>query len=190
VKSPETAAAAVLHQSGRHSSSRRNSSQPDRGPHPRQGIRALISEILTPPMPFKAGVPDSQRAFKFIRRRRPVRFLHSRVRQLARARRGGRSPAHRRAVAALLALSTSILVFDRVLATPYLIDAIAPGFSGDKRELTIRSVRILFPGAGLLVLSAWCLGILNSHRRFFISYTAPVIWNAAMIATMWGFGGR
>src|SRR5712692_8512126 len=69
------------------------------------------------------------------------------------------------AVAALLALSTSILVLIGVLATPYLIDAIAPGFSGDKRELTIRLVRILFPGAGLLVLSAWCLGILNSHRK-------------------------
>jgi putative peptidoglycan lipid II flippase len=76
------------------------------------------------------------------------------------------------------------------LATPYLIDAIAPGFSGDKRELTIRIVRILFPGAGLFVFSAWCLGILNSHGRFFLSYTAPVIWNAAMIATLWGFGGR
>jgi len=38
------------------------------------------------------------------------------------------------AVAALLALSTSILVLIGVLATPYLIDAIAPGFSGDKRE--------------------------------------------------------
>jgi putative peptidoglycan lipid II flippase len=94
------------------------------------------------------------------------------------------------AVAALLALSTSILVLVGVLATPFLIDAIAPGFSGEKRQLTIRIVRILFPGAGMLVLSAWCLGILNSHRRFFLSYTAPVIWNAAMIATMWGFGGR
>ena len=94
------------------------------------------------------------------------------------------------AVAALLALSTSILVLIGVLATPYLIDAIAPGFSGDKRELTIRIVRILFPGAGLFVFSAWCLGILNSHRRFFLSYTAPVIWNAAMIATLWGFGAR
>jgi putative peptidoglycan lipid II flippase len=92
------------------------------------------------------------------------------------------------AVAALLALSTSILVLIGVLATPYLIDLIAPGFSGEKREVTILLVRILFPGVGLLVFSAWCLGILNSHGRFFLSYTAPVIWNAAMIATMWGFG--
>src|ERR1019366_4608821 len=76
------------------------------------------------------------------------------------------------------------------LFTPFVTDLVAAGFHGEKRELTIRIVRILFPGAGLLVLSAWCLGILNSHRRFFLSYTAPVIWNAAMIATMWGFGGR
>ena len=94
------------------------------------------------------------------------------------------------AIASLLALSTSILVLLGVLATPHLIDAIAPGFSGAKRELTIQLVRILFPGVGLLVFSAWCLGILNSHGRFFLSYTAPVIWNAAMIATMWGFGRR
>ena len=88
------------------------------------------------------------------------------------------------AVAAVLSLVVSVLVLAGVLATPWLIDAIAPGFEGAKRELAIPLVRVLFPGAGLLVLSAWCLGILNSHRRFFLSYTAPVIWNAAMIATL------
>jgi putative peptidoglycan lipid II flippase len=93
------------------------------------------------------------------------------------------------AVGAILSLTASVLVLLGVLATPYLIDAIAPGFSGAKRELTIRLVRILFPGAGLLVLSAWCLGILNSHRKFFLSYSAPVIWNFAMIGTLLGFGG-
>jgi putative peptidoglycan lipid II flippase len=92
------------------------------------------------------------------------------------------------AVAALLALSTSLLVLLGVLAAPWLIEAIAPGFHGDKRELTILLVRILFPGAGLLVGSAWCLGVLNSHRKFFISYTAPVLWNIAMIAGMIAFG--
>jgi putative peptidoglycan lipid II flippase len=94
------------------------------------------------------------------------------------------------AVAALLALTTSFVVLIGVLATPLLIDAIAPGFHGEKRQLTIQLVRILFPGAGLLVFSAWCLGVLNSHRRFFLSYTAPVLWNAAMIATLWIFGSR
>jgi putative peptidoglycan lipid II flippase len=94
------------------------------------------------------------------------------------------------AVAAVLALVVSVLVLVGVLATPYLIDVIVPGFEGPKRELSIRLVRILFPGAGLLVLSAWCLGVLNSHRKFFLSYTAPVVWNLAMIASLVIFGGR
>jgi putative peptidoglycan lipid II flippase len=51
-------------------------------------------------------------------------------------------------------------------------------------------VRILFPGTGMLVLSAWCLGVLNSHHRFLLSYTAPVALNAAMIATLVFFGDR
>ncbi len=94
------------------------------------------------------------------------------------------------AVFALLSLATSAVVLAGVLATPVFIDLIAPGFHGPKRDLTIALVRILFPGAGLLVLSAWCLGILNSHRKFFLSYTAPVIWNVAMIATLVIFGVR
>jgi putative peptidoglycan lipid II flippase len=93
------------------------------------------------------------------------------------------------AVGAILALATSIMVLAGVLVTPYLIWIIAPGFEDAKRELTIQLVRILFPGAGLLVFSAWSLGILNSHRKFFLSYTAPVVWNVAMIATMWWFRG-
>lgn len=94
------------------------------------------------------------------------------------------------AVLGMLALVTSVIVLIGVLATPYLIGAIAPGFTGETRELTIHLVRILFPGAGLLVMSAWCLGVLNSHHRFFISYTAPVIWNVAIIAALIMFGWR
>lgn len=94
------------------------------------------------------------------------------------------------AVAAILALVTALLVLLGVLLAPYLIPVIAPGFSGEKRELTIRLTRILFPGAGIFVLGAWCLGVLNSHRRFLLSYAAPVLWNVAMIAALIGFGGR
>src|SRR3954462_13030274 len=94
------------------------------------------------------------------------------------------------AVASILALVVSVLVLAGVFATPVLIDLIAPGFTGEKRLLTTSLVRILFPGAGLLVMSAWCLGVLNSHHRFLLSYAAPVVWNAAMIVTLFAFGGR
>jgi len=94
------------------------------------------------------------------------------------------------AVAALLALAVSLIVLVGVLATPVLIPLIAPGFAGEKRELTIRLTRILFPGAGIFVISAWCLGVLNSHRRFLLPYLAPVLWNVAMIAALVWAGPR
>jgi putative peptidoglycan lipid II flippase len=90
----------------------------------------------------------------------------------------------------MLAAVTSALVAIGVAITPWLIAAIAPGFHGDKRELTITLVRILFPGTGLLVMSAWCLGVLNSHHRFFASYAAPVAWNAVIIASLLIYGGH
>ena len=94
------------------------------------------------------------------------------------------------AVAASLGLIVAVLVLLGVLLAPYLIPLIAPGFQGARRELTITLTRILFPGAGIFVLSAWCLGVLNSHRRFFLSYAAPVLWNVAMIVALLAFGGR
>jgi len=39
------------------------------------------------------------------------------------------------------------------------------------------------------VLSAWCLGILNSHRKFFLSYISPIAVSLAIIVTLIAFGG-
>ncbi len=93
------------------------------------------------------------------------------------------------AVLSLLAVATALLVIVGVTFTRPLIGILAPGFHGEVRELTIRMVAIMFPGTGLLVLSAWCLGVLNSHRKFFLSYVAPVLWNLAIIAMLVGMGG-
>jgi len=71
-----------------------------------------------------------------------------------------------------------------VLAPGYLDDgtAVAAGeLAVDRYPLAVTAARIIFPMTGLLVLSAWALGILNSHRRFFLPYFAPVLWNSAII---------
>ncbi|HEX7678768.1 MAG TPA: murein biosynthesis integral membrane protein MurJ [Thermoanaerobaculia bacterium] len=93
-------------------------------------------------------------------------------------------------ILSLLGVIVMVIVTLCVFITPWIIDLIAPGFHGDVRLLTIRVVQILFPATGLLVFSAWCLGVLNSHHKFFVSYVAPVVWNAAMIATLVFFGTR
>ena len=83
----------------------------------------------------------------------------------------------------LIALTAAISLIGVLFAGP-LTTVLAPGFSGDKHDLTVQLTRIMFPGIGFLVLSAWCLGVLNSHRQFFLSYVAPVLWNAAQIAAL------
>ena len=94
------------------------------------------------------------------------------------------------AVGAILALVVAVIVLLGILAAPLVVQLIVGGFTGEKLELTIRLTRILFPGAGIFVLGAWCLGILNSHRRFFLPYAAPVLWNLAMIGALVFFGPR
>jgi len=94
------------------------------------------------------------------------------------------------AVLSWLMLILSGVVLAGVAGAPLLVDVLAPGFSGSTRALTITLVRLLFPGAAVLVCSAWCLGILNSHRRFFLAYAAPVAWNLAIIVTVLFAGPR
>jgi putative peptidoglycan lipid II flippase len=77
-----------------------------------------------------------------------------------------------------------------ILLAPLIVSVLAPGFEGHRRELMIAVARILFPMTGVLVLSAWALGILNSHRQFFVPYFAPVLWNAAIIGVLIAFASR
>lgn len=85
-----------------------------------------------------------------------------------------------RTVAAIHALIVTGIVSAGVLLAPQLVGAVAPGFDSETADLTVRLVRILFPAAGLLVMGSWCLGVLNSHRRFFMPYVVPVLSAAAI----------
>ncbi|MGH7583048.1 MAG: murein biosynthesis integral membrane protein MurJ [Gemmatimonadales bacterium] len=86
------------------------------------------------------------------------------------------------ALLAILVCTVTVIVLLGELATPWLMDVfISHDWTGSKRALTEQLVRVLFPGAGLLAISAWCLGVLNSHGRFLLSYASPVVWNLAII---------
>ena len=88
------------------------------------------------------------------------------------------------AVAGLLAALAGGLVVVSILVARPLAVLLAPGFEGRRLDLTVDLLRITTGGLGLLVLSAWCLGVLNSHGRFFLPYVAPVLWNAAQVAVL------
>lgn len=97
----------------------------------------------------------------------------------------------------LLAVAGGVSLAGIVFAEP-LVGLLAPGYIGDASRvaagtltvnrfaLAVEAIRVIFPMAGVLVLSAWALGVLNSHRRFFVPYVAPALWNVAIIASLFG----
>ena len=84
------------------------------------------------------------------------------------------------ALMTVVGLSVALIV---TLARPITF-VLAPGLTGDRFDLAVSLVRITALGTGFAVLSAWCLGVLNSHRRFFVSYAAPVLWNAVQVGAL------
>ena len=86
-----------------------------------------------------------------------------------------------RATLGWLVLLVALISVLGALFAPTLAMVIAPGFDGARFELTTRALRILFPMTGVLVLGAWSLAILSSHRRFLLGYMAPVAWSTAQI---------
>ncbi len=96
------------------------------------------------------------------------------------------------AVLGILLLVASLLTVVGVVLAPWLAYLLAPGYRNqpEQIELVIRLTRVLFPMAGLMVISGWCLGVQNSHRRFFWSYASAALWSLAQIALLVGFGSK
>jgi putative peptidoglycan lipid II flippase len=107
--------------------------------------------------------------------------VYSRLLSQGREREAGRVAG---AVAGLLSVAAGVVALVGILLARPLTAVIAPGLEGRTLELTISLVRILFPGVGFLVLSAWCLGVLNSHRRFLLPYLAPALLNLTQIGVL------
>lgn len=80
----------------------------------------------------------------------------------------------------LLVLS-ALVVAAVTAAAPWLVPLFAPGFDAEVTARTAQLVRILFPMSGVMIVGAWCLGVLTSHRRFFLPFVAPVVWNVSQI---------
>ena len=81
----------------------------------------------------------------------------------------------------LVVLSAVVLV--GILATPLVVDLIAPGFSAipGKSELTALLARVMFPFLLLVSMAAVTMGMLNSLRHFGVPAFAPVLFNLGMI---------
>ncbi|HXI34416.1 MAG TPA: murein biosynthesis integral membrane protein MurJ [Gemmatimonadales bacterium] len=86
------------------------------------------------------------------------------------------------AMLGLLLIAAAALALIGIAFAPALTTIFGAGLSGESRALAVSLTRLFFPMSGFMIISAWCLGILNTHRRFFLPYAAPAIWNVAGIA--------
>lgn len=84
-------------------------------------------------------------------------------------------------VLGLVLVTATLLSGLGVLLAPWITAAVLGTADDATRILTTSLVRILFPMAGVLILGAWCLGVLTSHHRFFLPFAAPALWNLAQV---------
>lgn len=89
------------------------------------------------------------------------------------------------AFAAMLWFLTLFTVL-ALIAMPWIIYAIAPGFSDDpeRYDLAVELSRITFPYLLLMSLTALLGGVLNAHGRFAPFAAAPILFNLALIAAL------
>ncbi|SVD78787.1 uncharacterized protein METZ01_LOCUS431641, partial [marine metagenome] len=90
------------------------------------------------------------------------------------------------AILGILLVAGALASLVGVIFVPMLLPSIFVAWDAEKVSLVGTLIKILFPMTGLLVISAWTLAILNSHKRFFLPYCAPVAWNGAIVSFVTG----
>lgn len=90
----------------------------------------------------------------------------------------------------ILFLVLIVLTFLGVLASPWIVRLIAPGFLGDpeKYHVTVMLTKILFPFLILVGIWAYAMGVLNTLGHFAMPAFGPCVLNLAMILCASWFG--
>lgn len=91
-----------------------------------------------------------------------------------------------RAVAGGLLLTLCAVAAVGALLAPWLVAAMAPGFSAVAEQLRLATTltRLMFPYLIFVGLAALAMGVLNAHRRFFTAALGPAVLNVGMIAAV------
>ena len=90
-------------------------------------------------------------------------------------------------VVGLLFVVVTIITVVAVVAAPWLVIVVAPGFADDAEKLQFTSelLRITFPYLLMISLSAASMAILNSRGVFAAPAFSPVLLNVSMILCAW-----
>jgi putative peptidoglycan lipid II flippase len=84
-------------------------------------------------------------------------------------------------------ISTALIVATAIagLAMPWIITALAPGFSGEETlHLAVSDARLMLPYLAFAGPATVTMALLNAQGRFALTAFAPLMFNAALIAVM------
>jgi putative peptidoglycan lipid II flippase len=95
-----------------------------------------------------------------------------------------------RGVLGLLLAVVAVVTLAGMASAPALAWVVAPGFDPALRDLVERLIVILFPTMAIMVVGAWCMGVLHAHGRFFWPNFAPLFWSVVSAGALIGFVGR
>jgi len=88
-----------------------------------------------------------------------------------------------RAVVAAALLVLGVVTVLGVVAAPWIVRVIAPGFGDDPGQAALATLltRVMFPYLLLVGLAALAMGLLNAEGRFFAAALGPAVLNVGMI---------
>jgi len=81
----------------------------------------------------------------------------------------------------LILIGLVVISLVLIFFAPWIVSIIAPGFSGEKKEMTVILTRIMFLSPLLLGMSSILSGVLQYFHRFFVYSLAPIMYNLGII---------
>jgi len=88
-----------------------------------------------------------------------------------------------RAVFAAALVALSVVAVLGILAAPWILRVIAPGFTADDGQASLATLltRVMFPYLVLVGIASLAMGALNAQGRFFAAALGPAVLNIGMI---------
>jgi putative peptidoglycan lipid II flippase len=84
-------------------------------------------------------------------------------------------------VATLAIVVLSVITILGIVFAPWLVSVLAPGFTGEKAELTVTLTRVMYPFILLVSLAALVMGMLNAKNVFGVPAMASSFFNLGSI---------
>lgn len=80
-----------------------------------------------------------------------------------------------------LAASAGLIVLLGIVFAPAIVAVVAMDAPPEMRPLTVTLTRVMFPFLLFVALAAVAMGVLNSHRRYFLPALAPMFFNLTAV---------